>query len=68
VHVARLARAYALVGEVDRAAAVGTQALEMGAGTASTLVVQELRKLDVWDTVPAIANLTAELERLHSVG
>ena len=64
VHVARLARAYALVGEPDRAAAIGTQALEMGTGTSSTLVVEELRKLDVWHAVPAIASLAAELDRL----
>ena len=63
VHVARLARAYALAGEVEHAAAVGTQALELGTGTASSLVVSELRKLDVWRSVPAIAELTAGLAR-----
>jgi transcriptional regulator with XRE-family HTH domain len=62
VHTARLARAYALVGEVEHAAAVGSQALGLGAGTASALVVTELRKLDAWRGVPAIASLTAELE------
>ncbi len=59
VHAARLARAYALAGEVEHAAAVGMQALELGTGTASSLVVTELRKLDVWHSVPAIAELTA---------
>ena len=61
VHTARLAHAYALLGEVDHAAAVGSQALELGAGTGSALVVAELRKLDVWRSVPAIANLTGSL-------
>ena len=61
VHAARLARAYALVGEADHAAAVGSRALELGTGTASSLVVTELRKLDVWRSVPAIAELTASL-------
>lgn len=63
VHAAKLARAYALVGEIDHAAAVGSQALEIGTGTASSLVVEELRKLDVWHAAPAIAELTERATR-----
>ncbi|HLK42087.1 MAG TPA: helix-turn-helix transcriptional regulator [Thermoleophilia bacterium] len=48
VHTAKLARAYALCGEVDRAAALGSKAAELGDGIGSALVQQELSKLDAW--------------------
>jgi hypothetical protein len=48
LHTAKLARAYALCGEVDQATAIGAKAAELGDGIGSALVKQELSKLDAW--------------------
>jgi transcriptional regulator with XRE-family HTH domain len=64
VHAAKLARAYALTGDVDRAATLGGRALELGRGTGSTLVREELLRLSAWERTPAIAGLTAGARQL----
>jgi transcriptional regulator with XRE-family HTH domain len=64
LHAAKLARAYALCGEMDRAAVVAAEAVELGDGTGSVLVRDELRKLDPWRSVPAIAGLAPSFGRV----
>jgi hypothetical protein len=59
VHQARLALAYAAAGEPDRAAAEGTEALQLARTTKSHLNVRELRRLDrilAADDPPAVAD------------
>jgi len=58
VHAAKLAFAYARCGELEQAAAVGYEALEMAGAADSELVRTELRRLREWADVPAIAELT----------
>lgn len=58
VHAARLAFALARCGEVDEAATVGFEALEMAGSADSDLVRSELGRLREWADVPAIAELT----------
>lgn len=64
LHAAKLARAYALCGEMDRAAAVAAEAVELGEGTGSALVRDELHRLDAWRSVPAIAGLAPSFDRV----
>ena len=61
IHLAKLARAYAVSGEPDRAAALGYEALAIGRQTGAVVVANELRRLHPWRNVPAIASLAAEL-------
>ena len=58
VHGAKLAFALASCGELDQAAAVGFEALEIAGSADSALVRMELRHLREWSNVPAIAELT----------
>ncbi|HEX4723863.1 MAG TPA: helix-turn-helix transcriptional regulator [Pseudonocardiaceae bacterium] len=58
VHAARLAFALARCGELDHAAVVGFEALEIAGSADSALVRTELRRLREWSDVPAIAELT----------
>ena len=64
VHVAKLARAYALSGDLDRTAALGARALDIGRTTGSALVKAELRRLSEWSSVPAIAQITEGVKQL----
>jgi transcriptional regulator with XRE-family HTH domain len=57
VHVAKMARAYALSGDLDQASALGARALELGQSTGSALVKIELRRLSPWSNVLAIARI-----------
>jgi tetratricopeptide (TPR) repeat protein len=61
LQMAKLARAYAASGEPEHAAALGFQALAMSRNHRSALVLGELRRLDKWSDVPAIAALTGAL-------
>ena len=58
VHLAKLARAYAETGEYEQAAATGFEALAASRRTGTVFVAGELRRLDTWRHVPAIAALT----------
>ncbi len=61
LQMAKLARAYAASGEPEHAAALGFQALAMSRNHRSALVFGELRRLDKWSDVPAIAALADAL-------
>jgi hypothetical protein len=61
LHLAKLARAYAQSGELDRAAAIGFEALSIGQKSGAVVVINELRRLDAWRDEPAIAELTRTL-------
>ena len=64
LHAAKLARAYALCGEMERAATVAAEAVELGDGTGSVLVRDELHKLDAWRSVPAMAELASTFDHV----
>jgi hypothetical protein len=48
INLAKLARAHALNGEPEQAAAAGFQALRINRETGTTMIVEELRKLPAW--------------------
>ncbi|OLB76584.1 MAG: hypothetical protein AUI14_18335 [Actinobacteria bacterium 13_2_20CM_2_71_6] len=62
IHLAKLARAYAESGELEQAAAAGFEALAVGRRTGAVVVTDELRKLNTWRDVPAIAPLARALD------
>jgi transcriptional regulator with XRE-family HTH domain len=61
-HLARLARAHAETGEFEQAGVLGFEALAIGRRVGSVIVTDQLRKLDTWQEVPAIAALTSALD------
>jgi transcriptional regulator with XRE-family HTH domain/tetratricopeptide (TPR) repeat protein len=61
LHMAKLARAYASSGEPEHAATLALDALTLGRNTGSVFVMDELRRLDRWDNVPAIARIRGAL-------
>jgi transcriptional regulator with XRE-family HTH domain len=58
VHTAKLALAHARCGELELAASIGFEALELAGAADATLVCGELDRLREWADVPAIAELT----------
>jgi tetratricopeptide (TPR) repeat protein len=62
LHTAKLARAYAITGELERAATLGAEAMETVRDAGCVIVADELRKLAAWRQVPAIATLTGALD------
>jgi tetratricopeptide (TPR) repeat protein len=61
VHLGKVALAHAKLGDLERAAAAGTQALALANGTGCLLITTELRKLSRWARTPAIAGIVGAL-------
>lgn len=63
VHLGRMAIAHAKVGDLEQAAAVGSDALALLRDTGSLLITSELRRLNQWATTPAIATIVDALDQ-----
>ena len=65
LHTARLAFAHAVNGDVDHAADLGSDALELARSTGSKLVVEELSRLEPWADQPAMAEVTDAVTQMR---
>jgi transcriptional regulator with XRE-family HTH domain len=61
VHLGKVAIAHAKLGDLEQAAAAGTQALALARGTGCLLIATELRRLRRWASTPAIAGIVEAL-------
>jgi hypothetical protein len=61
VHLAKLSRAYAGVGELGQAGSAARRSLAVAKDCAPALVIGELRKLQAWENVPEVAEVMAIL-------
>jgi tetratricopeptide (TPR) repeat protein len=63
MHLAKLARAYAVIGEPSQAAATAFQALSLGRDTGTKVITDELRKLRVWSHLAALSDALDSMEQ-----
>lgn len=65
VHTAKLALAHAVVGDLEHAAAIATEALELARTTGSAAITEELGRLDAWTSDPRIAEVAEHANLLR---
>jgi tetratricopeptide (TPR) repeat protein len=63
LHLAKLARAHALVGEPDKAADVALQALSLSRSTGTTVIIDELQKLRAWSHLATLNEALDSMRR-----